>query len=163
MRSDELVKVVFEDNKDTKVIKGYILDEDEFTFKIKTLSDNEFPSQKTREYYGVIRELISAIIFLEGYKVYGEGSHQLQIKYFASQWKINTLQEIQTIEELRKRFKVRLRTRGIKKYATVSFLPDNTTERWENLRRATTEVWPDAYVTSACSMTGATFRLNPES
>lgn len=39
-RSEELRKFVYEDGKNIKVIKGYILEEDEFTYKVEALGTN---------------------------------------------------------------------------------------------------------------------------
>ena len=41
MAGEEVLKFVYTDDNQTKVIKGYILEEDEFTYKVKTLRGNE--------------------------------------------------------------------------------------------------------------------------
>ncbi len=43
---------------------------------ISTLNIDKFPSNITKEYYEVIRELISIVLLLDGYKTYGEGAHK---------------------------------------------------------------------------------------
>jgi len=39
MEREELIKIVFEDSGTTKVVKGYLVSEDEFVYKIKTLDN----------------------------------------------------------------------------------------------------------------------------
>ena len=38
---NNLVKIVYEDDKKTKVIKGFLLKEDDFTYQVKLLDTNE--------------------------------------------------------------------------------------------------------------------------
>ena len=38
-------------------------------------------SNITKEYYDLIRELISVVLLLDGYKTYGEGAHKKLIEY----------------------------------------------------------------------------------
>ena len=40
MRSEELKKIVYLDEEVTKVIRGYVVEEDEFTYTIKAERDN---------------------------------------------------------------------------------------------------------------------------
>ena len=68
---------------------------------IQTIDLERFPSNAAKEYYDVIRELISVVLLLDGYKTYGEGAHKKTIEYLAKHYKEFTEQEISTIEELR--------------------------------------------------------------
>ena len=53
-----------------------------------TLDISKYSSNIAKDYYDVIRELMGAILLLEGYKTIGEGAHKVIIEYF---FKINTL------------------------------------------------------------------------
>ncbi len=69
---------------------------------IKTRDSKKFTSIVTKEYYEVIRELISTILLLDGYKTEGEGSHKKLIDYLAENYKTKfSRQEIVLLEELR--------------------------------------------------------------
>ncbi|MFZ2455353.1 MAG: hypothetical protein WAX07_02610 [Candidatus Altiarchaeia archaeon] len=68
---------------------------------IQTIDLERFPSNAAKEYYDVIRELISVVLLLDGYKTYGEGAHKKTIEYLSKHYKEFTEQEISTIEELR--------------------------------------------------------------
>lgn len=72
------------------------------TIKMISIIDiNSFSSNVTKEYYDVIRELISIIILLDGYKTYGEGAHKRMIDYLNSNHKEFKEYEIQLIDDLR--------------------------------------------------------------
>jgi hypothetical protein len=45
----------------------------------------------------VIRELISVVLLLGGYKTYGEGAHRKTIEYLSKHYKEFTEQEISTL------------------------------------------------------------------
>ena len=68
---------------------------------IESIDMDKFPSNITREYYEAIRELLSAILLLDGYKTYGEGAHKRQIEYIAANYKELNGHEIFLIDELR--------------------------------------------------------------
>lgn len=67
----------------------------------ETIDIEKFPSNLAKEYYDIIRELISAILLLDGYKTYGEGAHKKVIDYLAEKYKQFSEHEIKTIDELR--------------------------------------------------------------
>ena len=69
---------------------------------IKTIDKNKFSSNVVKEYYDVIRELISIIVLLDGYKTYGEGAHKKLIEFFALKNKEFSSYEVSIINELRK-------------------------------------------------------------
>ncbi len=54
---------------------------------VQELKAAKFPSQVTKGYYDVIRELISALALLEGSKTQGEGAHQDLIDYLRANYK----------------------------------------------------------------------------
>ncbi|MBU2634129.1 MAG: hypothetical protein KJ674_02705 [Nanoarchaeota archaeon] len=68
---------------------------------IKQIDKLKFPSNITKEYYDVIRELISIILLLDGYKTVGEGAHKKLIEYLESNYKQFTKHEISIIDDLR--------------------------------------------------------------
>lgn len=68
---------------------------------IKTINIEKYPSNVVKEYYDVIRELMSVILLLDGYKVYGEGAHKQIIEYIAKNCKQFSSAEIILIDDLR--------------------------------------------------------------
>lgn len=68
---------------------------------IKVIDVKKFSSNLTKEYYDVIRELISAVLLLDGYKTYGEGAHKKLIDYIQSKHKEFSEYEILLIDDLR--------------------------------------------------------------
>lgn len=75
--TDELIKKTPDKNKARSILKMV-----EKTIEmIESLDIERFPSNITKEYYETIRELISVILLLDGYKTHGEGAHKKQIDY----------------------------------------------------------------------------------
>lgn len=68
---------------------------------IKIIDITKFSSNVTKEYYDVIRELISVILLLDGYKTYGEGAHKKLIEYIQTNCKEFNEYEISLIDDLR--------------------------------------------------------------
>jgi hypothetical protein len=68
---------------------------------IKLIDTNKFSSNVTKEYYDVIRELISVILLLDGYKTYGEGAHKKLVEYLQHNYKEFKEYEISLIDDLR--------------------------------------------------------------
>jgi hypothetical protein len=68
---------------------------------IKVIDAGKFSSNVTKEYYDVIRELLSVILLLDGYKTYGEGAHKKLIEYIQSNYKEFNEYEISLIDDLR--------------------------------------------------------------
>jgi len=68
---------------------------------INNLSTDKFPSNITKEYYEVIRELLSIVLLLDGYKTYGEGAHKKLIEYVEKNYKEFSKYEISLIDNLR--------------------------------------------------------------
>ena len=48
---------------------------------IRELNPEKFPSQIIKEYYDILRELISIIALLDGYRTLGEGAHKELMEY----------------------------------------------------------------------------------
>ncbi len=61
----------------------------------------KFSSNITKEYYDVIRELISVVLLLDGYKTYGEGAHKKLIEYLHAKNVGFSEYEILLIDDLR--------------------------------------------------------------
>ena len=68
---------------------------------IKVIDAGKFSSNVTKEYYDVIRELLSVILLLGGYKTYGEGAHKKLIEYIQSNYKEINEYQISLIDDLR--------------------------------------------------------------
>ena len=68
---------------------------------IKVIDVAKFSSNVTKEYYDVIRELLSVILLLDGYKTYGEGAHKKLIEYIQSNYKEFNEYEISLLDDLR--------------------------------------------------------------
>ncbi len=68
---------------------------------IKEVDIKKFPSNLLKEYYDVLRELISIILLLDGYKTYGEEAHKISIEYLSSNYKQFSSYEISLINDLR--------------------------------------------------------------
>ncbi|VVB88656.1 Uncharacterised protein [uncultured archaeon] len=48
---------------------------------IDTIESKKYPSHVLKEYYEVVRELITIVLLLDGYKTQGEGAHKKLIEY----------------------------------------------------------------------------------
>lgn len=94
---NELIKITPDEEK-AKAISRMV---DATLTMIESIDMNKFPSNVTKEYYEAIRELLSAILLLDGYKTYGEGAHKKQIKYIEANYKAINGHEISLIDELR--------------------------------------------------------------
>ena len=68
---------------------------------VKLIDFTKFSSNVTKEYYDIIRELITTILLLDGYKTYGEGAHKKLIEYLQSHYHEFNEYEISLIDDLR--------------------------------------------------------------
>ena len=68
---------------------------------IREINLAKFPSNVAKEYYDVIRELISIVLLLDGLKAVGEGAHMQQIEYLAENYREFGRVEIELFEDLR--------------------------------------------------------------
>ncbi len=68
---------------------------------VKGIDVAKFSSNVTKEYYDVIRELMSVVLLLDGYKTYGEGAHKKLVEYIQSNYKEFNEYEISLIDDLR--------------------------------------------------------------
>ncbi|MCZ7392084.1 MAG: hypothetical protein ABOK23_10575 [Candidatus Methanoperedens sp.] len=68
---------------------------------IDTIDPKKFTSHVVKEYYEVIRELITVILLLDGYKTQGEGAHKKLIEYMKKNYAEFRGHEISLIDDLR--------------------------------------------------------------
>jgi len=68
---------------------------------VEQIDKNKFPSNVAKEYYDIIRELISIILLLDGYKTLGEGAHKRMIEYLEVNYSGFDASEISLIDDLR--------------------------------------------------------------
>ncbi|MEW6062926.1 MAG: hypothetical protein AB1571_00955 [Nanoarchaeota archaeon] len=72
------------------------------TLEMLNLIDIEkFPSNITKEYYDVIREFISIILLLDGYKIIGEGAHKRLIEYLKQNYREFSSKDVSVMDDLR--------------------------------------------------------------
>jgi len=64
-------------------------------------SIDKYPSHVIREYYDIIRELLSVILLLDGYKPIGESAHKIQIEYIQKNYSEIKQSDISLMDELR--------------------------------------------------------------
>jgi len=68
---------------------------------IDTIDSRKFSSHVVKEYYEVIRELITVILLLDGYKTKGEGAHKKLIEYIGKNYVEFKVHDIMLIDDLR--------------------------------------------------------------
>ena len=68
---------------------------------INELSVEKYPSNIIKEYYDVIRELLSILLLFDGYKTIGEGAHKTLIDYIKKNYKQFSNYEIFLMDDLR--------------------------------------------------------------
>ena len=94
---EDLIKITPNKEKAKSILKmvGTTLE------MIKQIDNSKFSSNLTKEYYDVIRELMSVILLLDGYKTFGEGAHKRLNEYLESNYKQFNNYEISIINNLR--------------------------------------------------------------
>src|SRR3989344_5297695 len=93
--SNEINKVVKDKEKAMSLLKLIELREK----NIKNLEKEEFATLIVEGYYEIIKELITAIMSVDGYKTL---SHELLVGYIAKFYKEFSMFEINTMDQLRK-------------------------------------------------------------
>lgn len=68
---------------------------------IATIDRKRFPSNILVEYYDVMRQLMTAILLLDGYKTKGEGAHRQLIEYLGANYREFSEYDVHLLEELR--------------------------------------------------------------
>ena len=94
---EDLIKI----SPDKEKAKSMLKMVDTTTEMIKQIDIAKFSSNVTKEYYDLIRELISVVLLLDGYKTYGEGAHRKLIEYIQSNYKALSEYELSLIDDLR--------------------------------------------------------------
>jgi hypothetical protein len=74
---------------------------DETLAMINEISIEKYPSNIIKEYYDIIRELISVVLLLDGYKTSGESAHKELIEYLNKNYKEFAKFEIGLLNDLR--------------------------------------------------------------
>lgn len=67
---------------------------------VKTIDIESFASNLTKEYYDMIRELMSIVLLLDGYKTFGDGTHKALINHLQDNYDLSS-DEISLIDNLR--------------------------------------------------------------
>ncbi len=94
---DNLIKITPDKEKAKSILKMV----DTTLDMIKNIDISKFSSNVTKEYYDVIRELLSVILLFDGYKTYGENAHKKLIEYIQENYKELTEYEISLLNDLR--------------------------------------------------------------
>lgn len=68
---------------------------------VKTVDTVRFSSNVVKDYYDVIRELLSVILLLDGLKTQGEGAHKKLIEYVGRAYSLFSEHELSLIDDLR--------------------------------------------------------------
>ncbi|MEK6947980.1 MAG: hypothetical protein AABX19_01940 [Nanoarchaeota archaeon] len=71
--------------------------------RLKLTDTKEYVTLTTKDYYDVIKELMTAIALLDGYKTEGEGAHKILIEYIGIKYKEIATHEIKTVEDMREK------------------------------------------------------------
>lgn len=101
--------------------------------RIQRVDVKEFVTLTTKDYYDVIKELMTAVALLDGYKSEGDGAHKKLIEYIEIKYKEFKKHEIQTIDDMREK---RNRT-----YYEGLFIPEDYLEkRREDIKSVITKL-----------------------
>ncbi len=101
--------------------------------RIQRVDVKEFVTLTTKDYYDVIKELMTAVALLDGYKSEGDGAHKKLIEYIEIKYKELKKHEIQTIDDMREK---RNRT-----YYEGLFIPEDYLEkRREDIKSVITKL-----------------------
>ena len=95
---DSIIRITPNKEKALSILKMV----EKTTKMIEKIDLNEFPSNVTKEYYEVIREMITIVLLLDGYKTIGEGAHKRQIEYLEDNYRQFEKSEITLIDDFRK-------------------------------------------------------------
>ncbi len=86
---------------DKEKVKSILKMADTTLEMIRLIDSDKFSSNVAKEYYDVIRELISSVLLLEGYKTYGEGAHKKLIECLRANHAEFSEYELRLIDDLR--------------------------------------------------------------
>ncbi|MBI2144301.1 hypothetical protein HYU17_04095 [Candidatus Woesearchaeota archaeon] len=68
---------------------------------VKSLDAAKFSSNIVKDYYDTIRELLSIVALLDGFKTQGQGAHKKLIEYIGRAYKLLSEHELSLIDDLR--------------------------------------------------------------
>lgn len=68
---------------------------------VSEIDFKQFSSNVSKEYYEIIRELMSVVLLLDGFKTIGDGAHKEIIEYVSKNYSQFSSQEMELIDELR--------------------------------------------------------------
>ncbi len=71
--------------------------------RLKITDTKDYVTLTTKDYYDVIKELMTAIALLDGYKTEGDGAHRILIEYVGVKYKDFTTNEIRIIDDMREK------------------------------------------------------------
>ena len=94
---EDLIKITPNKEKAKSILKMV----DTTLNMVKDIDVSKFSSNVTKEYYDIIRELITVVLLLDGYKTYGERAHKKLVDYIRTNYKGFTEYEISLIDDLR--------------------------------------------------------------
>lgn len=95
-----IIKIIPDKEKASSMLKMAENTEKNVNLIIQNMGLGEHQSLLAREYYEVIRELASAILFVDGFKAVGENAHKETIDYLSKYSDITEL-EVMEIQDLR--------------------------------------------------------------
>lgn len=82
----------------------HILKIAEITIKrLEIVNSKEFITLTTKDYYDAIKELMTAVALLDGYKTRGEGAHKILIEYIFMKYKEFKTHEMVVINDMREK------------------------------------------------------------
>ena len=94
---EDLIKITPNNEKARSILKMV-----DITLEMIGQIDNKkFPSNVIKEYYETVRELMSIILLLDGFKIVGENAHKRLIEYLKLNYKQFGGSEISFIDDLR--------------------------------------------------------------
>jgi len=95
-----ITKIIPDKEKAKSILRMAETTEKNINQIIQEMGLGEHQSLLTREYYEVIRELVSAILFADGFKAIGENAHKETIEHLLNYEEISE-EEISLIQDLR--------------------------------------------------------------
>ena len=93
--------MIIKTNPDKIKVQSILKMVDKTLLMINSIDYNVFPSNVLQQYYDVLRELMSIIMLLDGFKTKGEGAHKEIIEYIGKNYSSVTQGQIMFLDELR--------------------------------------------------------------
>jgi hypothetical protein len=93
--------LIIKTNPDKIKVQSILKMVDKTLLMINSIDYNVFPSNVLQQYYDVLRELMTIIMLLDGFKTKGEGAHKEIIEYIGKNYSSVTQGQIMFLDELR--------------------------------------------------------------